>query len=114
MLLNWNWNVRIAGLGQSISLNNPEIPPMIHPSAIHTRFFMNSYDFAPECDENDYSQMSDVFSFRLILYELLSGQSVLSKQLTHRQIACMVAIPKCVLPPPAWLGQRARGSAILR
>jgi hypothetical protein len=66
---------------------------------------MDSYYFAPECYDNRCSQMSDVFSFGLILYEVLTGQPVFSKELMPIQIACMVAvnhelpdIPKFILP----------------
>jgi serine/threonine protein kinase len=105
ILLDWNWNVRIADFGRSISLNNPEIPSVTHPNTRDGVLFMDSYYFAPECYDNRDSQMSDVFSFGLIGYELLTGQPVFSNELTLNEIAFIVAvkyklpdIPEFVLP----------------
>jgi serine/threonine protein kinase len=105
ILLDWDWRVRIADFGQSISLDNPAIPSLTHPNAIASWPSIDSRYLAPECYNNEYFQESDVFSFGLIAYELLTGQSAFRKDLTKPQIAFILVmteerpeIPKFVLP----------------
>jgi serine/threonine protein kinase len=72
ILLDWDWNVRIAAFGQSISLNNSEIPSLIRAEAIDGMPFVDSSYFALKCSDNCDSQQSDVFSFGLILYRTVN------------------------------------------
>jgi hypothetical protein len=108
ILLDLNWNVRISDFGQSIDLRIPDIDSSADPHR-HRDSSLPSIDsryLAPECyDHHPHSQMSDVFSFGLILYELLSGKRAFPTELTDLEIMFKVAvknqlpdIPKFVLP----------------
>jgi hypothetical protein len=105
ILLDWDWNVRVADFGQSISLTNPEIPSTSNPDDPRDWPSVDSRYLAPECYDNCYLPASDVFSFGLIVYELLTGWPAFSKELTKYQIAFKVRvkderpeIPEFVLP----------------
>jgi serine/threonine-protein kinase len=47
---------------------------------------------APECYDKQYFQESDIFSFGLILYELLTGQLIFPKELTLIQITFIIIV----------------------
>jgi serine/threonine protein kinase len=104
ILLDWDWKVRIADFGHSTSPENP-----IHRNSICGWPSINSHYLAPECYDNRYLPASDVFSFGLILYELLTGQSAFEEDLTEHGIAVRVmnderpALPESVLPSAAEL-----------
>jgi serine/threonine protein kinase len=77
ILLDWNWNIRIANLGRS------------HSGAGHSTEAVPAGDphyLAPECLENVIAPANDVFSFGLILYEIITGRPVFSKSLTACQV----------------------------
>jgi TPR repeat protein len=100
ILLDWDWNVRIADFGHSTS-------PVERKNFCEIRDWP-SVDFrylAPECYDRQCYEESDVFSFGLILYELLVGKPVFPKELEKKCIAWKVCInnlrpeiPKFVLP----------------
>jgi serine/threonine protein kinase len=104
ILLDWDWTVRIADFGHSSSPENPRIHLPLHPNAICEWPSGDSRYLAPECYDNSYFQESDVFSFGMILYELLVGQRAFPN-LKPQQIAHKVVInderptiPEFVLP----------------
>jgi serine/threonine protein kinase len=100
ILLDWDWNVRIADFGHSISPDKRDIPNTNQnwPS-------IESHYLAPECYENEYGWESDVFSFGLILYELVAHKPAFPKNLKQCAVAKLLVvdntrplIPAFVLP----------------
>jgi serine/threonine protein kinase len=106
ILLDWDWTVRITGFGQSIA---PDNPPPTHSISKGDWPSVNSRYLAPECYDRQYLPASDVFSFGLILYELLTGQTAFPRELTQHKIALKIIneelpeIPKSVSPSAAEL-----------
>jgi serine/threonine protein kinase len=102
ILLDWDWNVRIADFGQCSSPDEPPIERFAYDKNI-TSF--DSCYLAPECGENKIVPENDVFSFGLILYELIVGEAVFPRSMTLVAIMSALAkgnwelrIPDCVLP----------------
>jgi serine/threonine protein kinase len=65
---------------------------------------------APECYDNTYVPENDIFSFGLILYEVIVGKPVFSRDMDFEEIAGALVlrqyrpeIPKWVLPKTAEL-----------
>jgi TPR repeat protein len=78
ILLNWDWTVRIADFGHSVRIEESDTADQSVP--------IYFWYVPPEGYEGQWSLTSDVFSFGLILYELITGCPVFAKNLTRRQI----------------------------
>jgi serine/threonine protein kinase len=98
ILLGWDWSVRIADFGRSISSEAPDGPVESWPP-------VDSRYLAPECYDGHFLPASDVFAFGLFLFEILTGRSAFRESLSLLQIAFMIAvengrpvIPESVLP----------------
>jgi serine/threonine protein kinase len=83
ILLDWDWNGRIANFSHSISTTELPLSPMtatvrVPPADAHYVF--------PESYEHIIGPELDVFSFGLILYELI-GHPVFPKDMLHEGVA---------------------------
>jgi serine/threonine-protein kinase SIK3 len=74
ILLDWDWNVRIADFGFSTSREMPDLSSVSNLCPWFSWTWVDSRYRAPECYENEWSPRSDVFSFGLLLYELVVGR----------------------------------------
>jgi serine/threonine protein kinase len=104
ILLDWDWRVRIANFGISTFTNT-----VIQPNEITHG---DAHYCAPECYKNIDDPVNDVFSFGLILYELVVGQPVFPGSMTPEKVVGAVvlrdsrpSIPDSVLPDTAELIQ---------
>jgi serine/threonine protein kinase len=112
IFIDWDWTVRIGGFGQSTFITDRS--STIHQNQIwpnedswqntvinnpspelqqnQTWPEGDSHFFAPECYSDGGSTESDVFSFALILYELIVGQSALPPRLDKPGLARLIAV----------------------
>jgi serine/threonine-protein kinase len=97
--LDWDWHPTVGGFRYSLLSNsNPETNEPWPPG--------NPRYLAPECYENATVAASDVFSFGLLLYELIAGRPGIPTQENVHSIAHLLVakkwrpkIPDFVVPP---------------
>jgi serine/threonine protein kinase len=110
ILLDLDWTVRLCDFGYSLSPGEPCFVLLSDPHPRDRRPYIDSHYLAPECYDNQYSLASDVFSFALILYELVVGKPPSLTSLKQQTVAKLLIvedarpdIPDFVLPEVAKL-----------
>jgi TPR repeat protein len=90
ILIDWNWIVRICDFSRSLLSDgsNTELDDTSESLSLDARYS------APECFKNEPTLKSDVFSFGLLLHELLTGQPVFSPDLPQPYVMKMIVCDK--------------------
>jgi serine/threonine protein kinase len=91
ILLDWKWNVRIVDFGGSTSPEKPWIS-CIRDGSAQVWPFGDSHYLAPECYDNVVTSHSDVFSFGLILYELIVREPAIPKTTNPHKVGMMLVM----------------------
>jgi serine/threonine protein kinase len=94
ILLDWDWIVHVGDFSHAVSLDELQQPPSEESGKSNFSYSLTACYAAPEAHHNVYTSKSDVFSFALILYELLTKKSGFSKDLTAPQVMKKVVIGK--------------------
>jgi serine/threonine protein kinase len=107
ILLDSNWNVPIADFRHSISAHELPLSPPTDTVRLPPG---DAHYVAAECYDNKYGLENDIFSFGLILYEIIFGNPVFPRSMTPNEVAWVVVItswdveiPNCILPETAEL-----------
>jgi hypothetical protein len=100
----------LCNFGHSLSPGEPDWTSLPDRHLKDRWAYVDSHYLAPECYDRQSSLESDVFSFGLILYELVVGKPAFSKNLKQRAVAKLLIlddsrpdIPDFVLPEVAKL-----------
>jgi serine/threonine protein kinase len=110
ILLDFDWNVRICDFGHSLSLDHPKRQGLLHSNRGSFGTTIMSHYAAPEVYNDMTLQESDVFSFGVILYELILGRLLFSNDVSPYQVMLAMVqgnwrpgIPETVIPVTAEL-----------